>query len=168
MVVLRCPADAQERLLGVLGDGGEHQRLFISHPTLIQAFFAEDFAIRSSTFSKYFAEPMYELEQNLGRSATEYTRRARRFMLMARQMGNVQIDHDLDLWSLRMLQEVYQIIRDCGPPDFFTEDEWQQLHREFDGETFQQVSTVFEYLKLCGQLYERRATIGNNEVCAPD
>jgi hypothetical protein len=85
-------------------------------------------------------------------------------MLMARQMGNVMIDYDLYIWSLKVLQEVYRIIRDAEPPEGYTADQWQQLHQEFDGSTFDHVQTDFEHLRRCGQLYEQRAMIGNSEV----
>ena len=61
MVLLRCPADAQERLCGMMEDQGQYQKHLLRHPMLVHAFLAEDISFRSKTFSKAFAAPMYGL-----------------------------------------------------------------------------------------------------------
>ena len=74
------------------------------------------------------------------------------------------IDYDFYLRSLKVIQDVYQLIRDANAPEGLTDDQWKQLHKEFDGSTFDHVRTDFEHLRRCGQLYEQRAMIGNTEV----
>ena len=46
MVLLRCPQDAQDRLLDLIGDGGSGQRSLLRHPMMVHSFFAEDLVIR--------------------------------------------------------------------------------------------------------------------------
>lgn len=166
MIVLRCPADAQERMLSLIGDGGDGHSLLIRFPMLVDAFIAEDLAVRSQQFSEEFAKPMYGLELDLGHNAFEFTQRARRFMLMARQMGNVLIDYDIYQSSLMLLQEVYQMIRMADPPRHLTQQQWQDIHYEFDGKTFELIHSQLNLLRKYGQLYEERSKIGNAECTA--
>ncbi|KAK3722456.1 hypothetical protein LTR37_002448 [Vermiconidia calcicola] len=164
MVVLRCPNETQERLINVMSTGGDYQRQMLRHPMLVHAFFAEDVYTSSMDFSREFAAPMYGLELDIGRSAAEYTQRARRFMLMARQMGNVMIDYDIYLASLKLLQEISLLMRESRPPIGIDHAEWHQLHQDFDGKMFEHVYADIDLLKRYGQLYEQRTIIGNSEV----
>lgn len=86
-------------------------------------------------------------------------------MLMARQMGNVRIDYDIYLGSLRLLLEVFELIKHSGPPVGTSEEEWSDIHREFDNSVFELKVRDFELTKQYGELYERRSMIGNTEVC---
>lgn len=164
MVVLRCPNETQERLMNVMSTGGEYQRRVLRHPMLVHAFFAEDVYTSSMDFSREFAAPMYGLELDIGRSAAEYTQRARRFMLMARQMGNVMIDYDIYLASLKLLQEISLLMRESKPPIDIDNDEWHRVHQDFDGKMFEHVYADIDLLKRYGHLYEQRTIIGNSEV----
>ena len=169
VVILRCPGETQERLLHAImrqGGGSGSGPEMLRDPMLVHALLAEDLIVRAANFSQQFASPIYELENNLGHSAAEYTQRARRFMTMARQMGNVLIDYDVYLSSLNLLQEVSRLIRDAGPPAGTSRESWDEIHRNNnEGRTFEHVYADFELRKRYGQLYEQRAAIGNNEVC---
>ena len=164
MIILRCPAEPQAHIMQVLGDGAAGQRELLRHPMLVHAVLAEDLMFRSNDFSKEFASPLYGLELNLGHTTAEFTTRARRFMTMARQMGNVMIDYDIYLASLGMLREIYHWTKDQDPPEGVTPEEWRIAHLEFDGRNFDTVKEEFELLRRYGQLYEERTKIGNSEV----
>ena len=64
MVVLRCPPDAQDRFIQLLGDGGEGQRQLLRHPMLPHTFFAEDLIIRVTYFEGDWARPIYLMVNN--------------------------------------------------------------------------------------------------------
>ena len=88
-------------------------------------------------------------------------------MLMARQIGNVMIDLDIYMASLKLLTEISRLFRYCDVYGNLSEDEWRHLHLEFDDvQTFEQISADFELLKRYGGLYEQRSMIGNNECTA--
>ena len=166
MIILRCPAEPKEKIMSVLGDGGESQRELLRHPMLVHALLAEDLVLRSTDFSKDFAAPLYGLELKLGSTTAEFTQRARKFMTMARQMGNVMIDYDIYLASLALLQEVYKWTKEQEPPASVTAEEWRAAHLEFDGRNFQTVKEEFVLLQRYGALYEERTKIGNSESTA--
>ena len=88
-------------------------------------------------------------------------------MLMARQMGNMSIDYDIYLASIKMLQEISYLIRHSDAPAHLSEDEWRSLSLEFDDlNTFEQVEREFVLLRRYGQLYEQRCQLGNSECTA--
>ena len=106
-------------------------------------------------------------EQNLGRSAAEYTSRAQRFMAMARQMGNVMIDYDIYLASLKLLLEINGLLKGSDPPGGISDEQWREANLELDTNVFEQAYGGYELLRRYGQLYEQRAMIGNQEVSCP-
>ena len=79
-------------------------------------------------------------------------------------MGNILIDYDIYLSSLKLLQNIFESTKGLGPPAGIDKDEWRDIHVEFNGSTFDDVYAEIELLKQYGQLYERRAMIGNQEV----
>ena len=166
MILLRCPAAAREAMVRRLGDGGAGQRELLRHPMLVHALLAEDLVRRSTDFSKDFAAPLYPLELRLGSTTAEFTERARRFMTMARQMGNVMIDYDIYLASLELLQEVYQWTKEQDPPVGLTAAAWRAAHLDFDGRNFKTAHQEFALLRRYGALYEERTKIGNAESTA--
>ena len=88
-------------------------------------------------------------------------------MLMARQMGNVMIDYDIYIASLKMLQEISHLTRRSQAPAGISKDEWQNLPLEFDEvNIFEGVQADMELLRRYGQLYEQRSMIGNSECTA--
>ena len=163
LILLRCPADARARLAALLDDHHSGRRELLRCPMLVHACLAEHLVRRSTTFSEDFAAPLYGLELRLGRTAAELTARARTFMTMARQIGNVLVDYDVYLASLALLQEVYAWIREQDPPDGVSAHDWRAAHLVFDGRSFQTVRQEFELLQRYGRLYMERTTIGNSE-----
>ena len=88
-------------------------------------------------------------------------------MLMARQMGNMMIDFDIYIASLKLLQEVSCFIRDADAPVSVSDDDWRGMKLEFDEiKTFEQVQSEFELNRRYGQLYEQRCQLGYNECSA--
>lgn len=96
----------------------------------------------------------------------EYTSRARQFMKIARQMGNVVIDYDIFLASLRQMVDISRFLKDSDPPAGMSETEWCNIHIELDPtKIFTQLQGDYELLKKYGKLYESRAIIGYQEAC---
>ena len=85
-------------------------------------------------------------------------------MTMARQIGNLLIDYDIFLASLDLLQEMSEWIKQQGPPDDTSAEEWEAIHNDLDGRNFETVRAEFQLLQRYGQLYEERTKIGNSEV----
>ena len=100
----------------------------------------------------------------MGHTTAEFTTRARRFMTMARQMGNLMTDYDIYLASIALIQEIYQWIKEQDPPDGVSPDEWRLAHLDYDGRNFETVRLEFKLLQRYGSLYEERTKIGNSEV----
>lgn len=61
MVVLRAPADKQERFMSTMGDKADGQRRLLRYPMLAHTFIAEDQLLRHNIFSWKFANPLYGL-----------------------------------------------------------------------------------------------------------
>ena len=84
-------------------------------------------------------------------------------MRMGRQMGNVNIDYDIYLVSLKFLEEVFDLIRNADPPASVKSEDWKLLHQEFGGGNLREVYENINLLGTYGQLYQQRGVIGNNE-----
>ena len=93
----------------------------------------------------------------------QYTEHAQRFMRMGRQMGNVNIDYDIYLVSLKFLEEVFDLIKNADPPPSTKAEDWKLLHQEFRGGNFREVYENINLLRTYGRLYQQRGAIGNNE-----
>ncbi|KAK3716497.1 hypothetical protein LTR37_006393 [Vermiconidia calcicola] len=72
----------------------------------------------------------------------QYTEHAQRFMRMGRQMGNVNIDYDIYLVSLKFLEEVFDLIKNADPPPSTKAEDWKLLHQEFRGGNFREVTAL--------------------------
>ena len=65
MIILRCPADAKERLFSALGDGPTGRRELLRHPMLLHGVLGEYLTLDGTVFSKDFAAPLYGLVRSL-------------------------------------------------------------------------------------------------------
>ena len=77
------------------------------------------------------------------------------------------IDYDIYLASLKLLIEISRLLRCSDVSGNMDEEEWRNLHLEFDDvQTFEQVYADIELQRRYGKLYEQRTMIGHNECMA--
>ncbi|CAG8975043.1 hypothetical protein HYALB_00011706 [Hymenoscyphus albidus] len=134
IVALHCPQDLREKLVSMC-DSGVQQRHLLRHPMIVHATFGELLHELDFYFPGNFATPIYELalqELDLGTSSAEYTTGARRFIMIARQMGNIMTDYNICPASLQLLIEISEIVGKSDSPVHVSEQERQEAHLELN------------------------------------
>ena len=76
-------------------------------------------------------------------------------------------DYDIYITSLTSLQEISRLQREAEAPAGLSEDEWRDLHLEFDDmKYFKQIEDHTELQRGYGRLYKERCQLNYNELTA--